>query len=105
MSVWQEDETTYSGLKCNFHPHCIWCNLPMELFDIKLLDFPLDSTKSKEHNSHAIDVVMYCPGCGYNDVFGVAVDTKHWQGMKEKIDKGIKEKTFTHVALEKTSFS
>ena len=100
MSVWEEDSTTYSGLKCSFHPHCIWCKSPMELFDIKLLNFSLDTTISTEKKSNAIDVVMFCLECGYADTFGVAVSAEHGQGMREKIIKGIKEKTFTHVVSE-----
>lgn len=105
MSVWEEDSTTYSGLKCNFHPLCIWCKLPMELFDIKLLKFALDNSKSIERNSNAIDVVMFCPHCGYADTFGVAVSAEHGKKIKDKILKGIEEKTFTHVVSEEKTLS
>ena len=99
MSVWEEDELSYSELRCNFHPHCIWCNIPMELFDIKLLRFSTyDGTP--DENSNAIDVVLYCPECGHPDVFGVAISAEHGERIKNKLLKGIKDKVFTHVVKE-----
>lgn len=99
MSVWEEDKSSYSGLKCNFRPHCIWCDIPMELFDIKLLHFSTaDGTLDK--NSNAIDVVLYCPGCGWTDVFGVAVSAEHGKKLKDKFIRGIERKKFSHVVLE-----
>lgn len=104
MSVWEEDELSYSGLKCNFHPHCIWCDIPMKLFDIKLLHFPTNDG-TPNWNSNAIDVVMYCPECGYIDVFGVAISAKHGKEVKDKFIKGIKEKIFSHVVYEERSLN
>lgn len=100
MSVWSESKDSYSGLQCNFKPHCIWCDLPMKLFDIKLLKFSIpDGTEDK--NSNAIDVVMWCEECGFTDVFGVAVSPEHRQRIEDKILKGIDEKEFSHVVIEK----
>lgn len=99
MSVWEEDKLSYSGLKCNFRPRCIWCDVPMELFDIKLLRFSTDDGTSDE-NSNAIDVVLYCFECGYSDIFGVAISPEHGKKMKNKILKGIKNKEFSHVVKE-----
>jgi len=99
MSVWEEDSTTFSGLKCNFHPSCPWCKLPMELFDIKLLNFSTDDG-TPDKNSNAIDVVMYCSECGYIDIFGVAINAKHGKEMKNKLIKGIENKEFSHVVKE-----
>ena len=100
MSVWEEDDSAYSGLKCNFRPHCPWCNIPMSLFDIKSLHFSIPDGKPGA-NSNAIDVVMRCPECGYYDIFGVAVKDKHREALRQKVDKGIENKEFSHVAVER----
>jgi hypothetical protein len=99
MSVWEEDPTTFSGLKCNFHPHCPWCKLPMELFDIKLLHFSINDG-TPDLNSNAIDVNLYCLKCGYKDVFGVAISVEHGKRMKDTLLKGIENKEFNHVVHE-----
>ena len=104
MSVWEEDKLSYSELKCNFHPRCIWCDVPMELFDIKLLRFSTDDA-TPNLNSNAIDVVLYCLGCGYTDVFGVAVSAKHGKKIKNKLLKGIENKEFSHVVYEEETLS
>ena len=104
MSVWEEDKLSYSGLKCNFHPHCIWCKVPMELFDIKLLRFSTDDGTPNQ-NSNAIDVVLYCPECGHTHIFGVAISAEHWEKMKNKILKGIKDKEFNHVVYEEETYA
>lgn len=104
MSVWGEDKLSYSELRCNFHPRCIWCDVPMELFDIKLLHFSTgDGTP--DLNSNAIDVVMYCTKCGYIDVFGVAVSAEHGKRMKNKLLRGIENKEFNHVVKEEKTFN
>ena len=72
----------------------------MDLFDMKLLKFAFDDTESTERSSNAIDVVMFCPECGFADTFGVAVSAKHGKRMRETIIKGIEERTFTHVVSE-----
>jgi len=99
MSVWEEDKLSYSGLKCNFHPRCFFCDLPMELFDIKLLHFSIEDGTSDE-NSNAIDVVVHCPECGYTDIFGVAISAKHWEKVRNKLLKGIEKNEFSHVVHE-----
>lgn len=100
MSVWEESKDSYSGLQCNFQPRCIWCDLPMQLFDIKLIQF-LIPDGMQDRRGNAIDVVMWCENCGFTDVFGVAVSQKHRKKIEDKIIEGIKEKEFTHVVMEK----
>ena len=76
----------------------------MVLFDFKLLRFSTDDGTPDE-NSNAIDVVMYCPECGYAHVFGVAISARHWKEMRDKLLKGIENKEFSRVVQEETIFN
>jgi len=91
MSIWFEDDKSESGLGCNHIPQCIFCqqnpkakSADMDIYDIKLLNFSLDrlGKKHREKNSYAIDVVMYCPRCGWQKTYGVAVSKEH--GLKAR---------------------
>jgi len=94
MSVWEEDNTAYVGLKCERVPYCPICFMNgekrvMTLWDAKLLHFYLSNTDRKT-DSNAIDVVTYCRYCGYMDIFGVAVRKEHREKVQEKIEDDIK---------------
>jgi len=73
-------------LDCSEVVYCEFCLntgfvTQMELFIMKFLNFDLDP-KGTEMTSHAIDVEMRCPACGFHEVFGVAVS-------KEEYDRAI----------------
>jgi len=101
MPVWEEDPETFMGLKCNFHPHCIFCKAPMELFDTKLLNFSLNDG-TPDRNSHAIDVVVYCPECGLRTIFGVAISPEHAKKTLDNILELAKERGLVQKATAKT---
>jgi len=87
MAVWTETTETYSGLEGNFTPTCLFHpEVPtvMELFDIKHLNFKLHPDKEDEPWSFATDVVLRCPYCGFDDVYGVAMSPDHHKKMVKK---------------------
>ena len=87
MAVWTETAETYSGLEANFTPTCLFHpEVPtvMELFDIKHLNFKLHPDKEDEPWSFATDVVVRCPHCGYEDIYGVAISPEHHDRMWKK---------------------
>ncbi len=94
MSVWEEDNSAYVGLRCNRIPYCPICFMNgkknvMELWDAKLLHFSLSNQDTKT-DSNAIDVVTYCRYCGYQDIYGVAVRKEHREKIKSKVDEDIR---------------
>lgn len=86
MSYWDEDSESWMGLKANFQPMCLFGHGEMALHSAKLLNFSLEQDPEKR-TSHAIDVVMRCPYCGYLDIFGVAIDRAHWERTRDKIEE------------------
>ena len=89
MAVWEEDASVFSGLRANFEPICLYHPkkpLEMFVFDTKLLNFKLHSDRPEEPWSFATDVVLQCPYCGYQDVYGVAISPKHHDRMWKKIE-------------------
>ena len=89
MGHWHPDDTAKFGLRCDFHPKCFFCSTPLTVFTTGLLDFALDP-ESQDERSHALDVNFMCSGCGYIDVFGVAINEEHWLKiidlLKEVVD-------------------
>ena len=87
MAVWTETTETYSGLEGNFTPTCLFHpEVPtvMELFDIKHLNFKLHPDKEDEPWSFATDVVLHCPYCGMEEMYGVAMSKEHHNRMWKK---------------------
>ena len=84
MAVWTETVDTYSGLEANFLPTCFWHpDIPtvLELSNIKHLNFKLHEDNPDEPWSFATDVVLNCPHCGFEDVYGVAMSPEHHNRM------------------------
>jgi len=82
--LWEEDKTAFMGLRFKIKPKCIFCSGELALFSTKLIEFPLDGGKAR---GQAIDVMLYCPACGYIDTFGVAVTREHYERLHGVITK------------------
>jgi len=85
MAVWTETEDTYSGLEANFSPTCFFHpDTEMYLWDIKHLNFKMHEDQEDEPWSFATDVVVHCPLCEYEDIYGVAISPEHHDRMWKK---------------------
>ena len=84
---WTEDdaENCLFGLKSDHDFKCLFCGGDMIVHNAKLMEFTIPG--GDEKGSKAIDVVLTCRGCGYIDIFGVAVSEEHWAKTKGKILK------------------
>ena len=86
MQYWDEDKDPEitMGLRCNFPITCPFHGgkTIMGIHDAKVFKFFLDKEQLRPE-SHAIDVVMVCPECGYIEIYGVAVtDDHYWRVQK-----------------------
>ena len=90
---WEEtNDDSFMDLQCNFPLYCPFHgeSTIMKLSDSKIFKFFLDADTTRDE-SHAIDVVVKCPDCGYQDIYGVAVSDKHYWRVYERIKKYIAE--------------
>ena len=72
-------EMTDDSVVAKFQPWCRICgSRNLAVRKLMLLNFPLDMTKTVEHDAHAIDVEYQCHECGWIIVHGVAIDEKHY---------------------------
>jgi len=71
---------------CPFHP-----KIGMYVINCKVFNFSLRNDENLD--SHAIDVALSCPECGYLEVFGVPITQKHYtkvvDTVREYREKGI----------------
>ena len=91
MQYWEEtNDDSFMDLKCNFDFRCPFHGEEsvMVIHDSKLFKFELDKDSGRDM-SHAIDVVVRCPDCGYIDVYGVAVSNEHYGRIYERIERYI----------------
>ena len=87
---WVVSDDTYMGLVAEFIPMCPYHEEEeMKFVESKLLKFALEY--EGDPDSHAVDVVVMCPECGYTDVFGVAISKEHWDKVQGKITESVKE--------------
>ena len=87
MAVWTETVDTYSGLEANFTPTCLFHpEVPtvMYVWDIKHLNFKMHDDKKDEPWSFATDVVLHCPYCEMEEMYGVAMSPEHHDKMWKK---------------------
>jgi len=82
--LWGEDGTTISGLACLFQLLCKFDGTPMALGLYKPTKFAINDG-TNEKNSHAIDVTLICPKCGFKEMYGVAISKKHYDDLQEWI--------------------
>ena len=90
-TYWSEtNDDSFMDLQCNFDFTCPFHGegSTMVLHDSKLFKFNLDKDKERDL-SHAIDVVVRCPDCGYIDIYGVAVSDEHYGRIYERIERYI----------------
>ena len=69
-----------SLIYCSHHPKKI---MAMELHTVKMLKFPM-KIDGETTMSHAIDVWMQCPYCGYLELFGIALSRDQWESVYGK---------------------
>ena len=79
---WKTCDDTTLGLEADFEPECVFCGAEMVTLTTMVLGFSLDLKKLDDINSHAVDVTVVCPGCGWSEVFGVAIDKEHCERLK-----------------------
>ena len=82
--LWAGDEDVTTGLQCLFTPKCIHCDVAMEFWSAKMAKFAINDG-TDEKNSHACDILMWCPQCGYINLFGVAVSKEHYEFVQRRL--------------------
>lgn len=82
--LWAGDENVTTGLVCKFTPKCEFCDVAMEFWSAKPAKFAINDG-TNEKNSHALDVIMWCPECGYISLFGVAISKEHYDFIQRRI--------------------
>ena len=82
--LWGGDEDVTTGLKCLFTPQCRHCHVSMEFWAGKPLNFEINDGTG-ERNSYALDVTMWCPECGYLDLFGVPISKEHYEFIQKRL--------------------
>lgn len=99
-----DDQENMLGLQGNFIPYCPFHDdkpTVMTVNDCKALNFSLDQKPDhQDWGSHAIDVVLYCPYCGYVDIFGVAISAEHHKKIREMVERHRNEGNGTHNAYK-----
>ena len=82
--LWAGDDGITTGLKCLFTPQCKFCDVGMQFWSVTPQKFAInDGTKEKK--SHAMDIVIWCPECGYINIFGVAVSKEHYEFIQRRL--------------------
>lgn len=82
--LWAGDETVTTGLVCLFQPKCQFCETNMQVWTIKPQNFEInDGTGHK--NAHAMDIEMWCPTCGYTEMFGVPISKEHYEFVQRRL--------------------
>ncbi len=87
MKYWEDGDFKGSklGMTAKFVPTCPFhTNIGMILKNCKALHFSLRG--DDDWDSHALDVVMTCPECGYIDLFGVAISEEYHTKITEMVD-------------------
>ena len=79
---WKTCDDTILGLEADFQPECVFCGAKMEDFTSRILDFPLDLKNVDNVDGHAVDITIVCSGCGWTEVFGVAIDKEHHRRLR-----------------------
>ena len=71
--MWSLDDS-YDEVEivCNMVPKCLFCDVPMEVWNIKKLNFDI-IRGSGDKSGHAMDIEVVCPECHLEDIFGVAL--------------------------------
>ena len=92
MSWTVEKRNGQVHITCGFAPQCEMCQnmgfgVQMAMFLIKFLKFDLNP-EGNNPTSHALDMEMRCPACGFHEVFGVAVSKEEFDGTLEVVGKG-----------------
>ena len=81
--LWAGDEKNEAlGLQCLFWPKCDFCGARMAFWCAKPHKFSINDGDDVPR-SHAIDIELYCPLCGYWEAFGVAVSKEHYEHVVE----------------------
>jgi hypothetical protein len=83
--LWGGDEEVTTGLKCLFTPQCKFCHVGMEYWQSVPQRFSINDGTG-ETNSHALDVLMWCPKCGHLNLFGVAVSKEHYEFIQRRVN-------------------
>jgi hypothetical protein len=78
--LWAGDDESCVGLRCLFIPKCEFCGTSMIVWCCKPIKFKINDGGDTP-NSHAVDVEMWCPECGYWEAFGVAVSKEHYEDV------------------------
>lgn len=82
--LWGGDESVTTGLVCLFVPKCMHCGTNMEYWSSELRKFEINDDTDKK-NSHALDIVMWCPECGHINLFGVAISKEHYEFIQRRL--------------------
>lgn len=72
-------------LLCHIVPTCQFCGTPVEVWMLKKLNFDIIKGSGKR-DGHAIDVDTWCPVCGLEETFGVAVSEKEYKAISGLIE-------------------
>jgi len=82
--LWAGDEDATFGLMCLFTPQCRFCDVGMEFWLATPQKFAINDGTDKK-NSHAVDIMMWCPECGHINLFGVAVSKEHYEFIQRRL--------------------
>ena len=76
--MWEiSDDHGQPEIICHMVPKCQFCDTPMEVWQIKRLHFDIVHG-SGDKLGHAMDVILHCPNCHLECVFGVALSKSEY---------------------------
>lgn len=87
MAKWHKDGIFIKPL---FKMKCLGCRDPLARFTEMgycLSNFPIDSEKPELYNSYVIDRTYKCNICGFQLVFGIALQEKHFKEIIKNEDE------------------
>ena len=82
--LWENDEKYVFGFRCSYTPKCKLCDSDLILWSASSQNFSINDGND-EKNSHSLDVVLWCPECGFTNLFGLAVSKEKYDLIKERI--------------------
>ena len=82
--LWEEDEKYFLGFKSLFTPKCMICGTNMTLWKVYAQNFAINDG-TDEKNSHALDIVLWCPECALTNIFGLAFSKEQYELIAERL--------------------
>ena len=82
--LWENDEKYVFGFRCLYTPKCKLCDSDLILWSASPQKFSINDGND-EKNSHSLDVVLWCPECGFTNLFGLAFSEEHYELVGNRI--------------------